>query len=140
MRDQIIERAAIIASVETEIGAVQLVAMGQAAGEISLCQLGLPDLCLDLANTVRVLGVEWLADQQASRAAQKATRLLFTSVTDGSPHRRIVDFRGKIEHGDRGFALFPPNVTGKTSAGCGGRGKDFAETWPNLPATDWGSY
>jgi hypothetical protein len=36
LRDQIIERAAIIASVETEIGAVQLVAMGQAAGEISL--------------------------------------------------------------------------------------------------------
>jgi hypothetical protein len=75
LRDQIIERAAIvlqiedaIASVEIEIGAVQLVAMGQAAGEISLCQLGLPDLCLDLANTVRVLGMEWVADQQGEQS------------------------------------------------------------------------
>ena len=42
--------------------------MGQAAGEISLCQLGLLDLCLDLANTVRVLGVEWVADQQGEQS------------------------------------------------------------------------
>src|SRR5262249_40028803 len=68
LRDQIIERAAIIASVETEIGAVLLVARGQAAGEISLCQLGLPDLCLDLATPVRVLGVEWVADQQGEQS------------------------------------------------------------------------
>src|SRR5690242_15452735 len=61
---EIIERAAVIlqiehaiALLEIEICAVQLVAMAQAAGKISLHQLCLPDLCLDVVECFGILRV-----------------------------------------------------------------------------------
>src|SRR5262249_36616379 len=115
LRDQIIERAAIvlqiedaIAGVEIEIGAVQLVAMGQAAGEISLCQLGLPDLCLDLANAVRALGVEWVADQQGEQSYPESYAFHVPHPVENCREMRIFISQESIIHiGNERFTTPP---------------------------------
>src|SRR6516162_1654783 len=74
LRREIIERAAIIlqiehaiALLEIEICSVQLTAMAQPAGKISLHQLRLPDLCLDVVERfgiLRRLRREGLSDEK----------------------------------------------------------------------------
>src|SRR3974377_2313011 len=82
LRREIIERAAIIlqiehaiALLEIEICSVQLTAMAQPAGKISLHQLRLPDLCLDVVERFGILRVErGRSGQDQQEGPQTCTR------------------------------------------------------------------